>query len=135
MAIDALPYKKNTAYQQYEKKNIDRELKKAFVGFNQMEYHTVRTGNWGGGAFNGDKIQKFIIQVIACAEAGKKMVYCCFAPEDIKIFPRVYKFCVDKTVKNLYDTLMEGKSEEQLRDLIGVRRLFVGSDGKGFKFF
>lgn len=53
----------------------------AFIGF----YHTlqtlapaVATGNWGCGAYNGDKKLKSLLQLIVCCIAKRPMVYFTF---------------------------------------------------------
>ena len=58
VAIDALYYRDPS--KQYQLKNIQRDLLKAYTGFysygqSQSTAFPVTTGNWGCGAFNGDK--------------------------------------------------------------------------------
>jgi len=58
VAIDAIFFRDRT--EQYSMDKIDRELFKAFIGFSPIggtsEYHfPIATGNWGCGAFNGDR--------------------------------------------------------------------------------
>jgi poly(ADP-ribose) glycohydrolase len=50
---------------QYHMKNVDRELLKAYTSFRPLgegpDYEFgIATGNWGCGAFNGDKYLKGI---------------------------------------------------------------------------
>lgn len=52
MAIDALHFPKNNL-EQFSYKLINRELWKAYTGFNIPEKLKIVTGNWGCGAFNG----------------------------------------------------------------------------------
>ena len=56
--MDAIFFREKT--KQYEMANVDRELLKAYTSFypqvERSEYHyPIATGNWGCGAFNGDK--------------------------------------------------------------------------------
>ena len=58
VAIDAMYFRDPSS--QYNMKYVKRELNKAFAGFytrRQTSDHAfpVATGNWGCGAFNGDK--------------------------------------------------------------------------------
>lgn len=55
-AIDALSYGNVTYVNQFEKSAIDREILKAYCGFNFKNKFVKRvvTGNWGCGAFGGN---------------------------------------------------------------------------------
>jgi len=58
VAIDAIYFRDPSA--QYNMKYIKRELIKAYIGFySQGQSHStsfpIATGNWGCGAYNGDK--------------------------------------------------------------------------------
>jgi poly(ADP-ribose) glycohydrolase len=58
VAIDAIYYRDPTI--QYQMKYIKRELSKAYIGFyshgqSQSTSFPIATGNWGCGAFNGDR--------------------------------------------------------------------------------
>lgn len=72
-AIDAIPFGGANQNYQYEKGFIDREIKKAFCGFNfkNAQVKRVVTGNWGCGAFGGNLQMKFLIQWLACSAADK----------------------------------------------------------------
>lgn len=50
--------------------NIDREIRKAFIGFSSKQFTKVWTGLWGCGAFCGDAAVKLIILWIAASKAG-----------------------------------------------------------------
>lgn len=54
IAIDAVPYGHHKR-KQFDKPAVDRELTKAIVGFEGGDWTTIATGNWGCGAFGGDK--------------------------------------------------------------------------------
>jgi hypothetical protein len=57
---------------QLQSEHINRDINKARAAFCNHEIHKVATGNWGCGAFGGDPVIKFIIQVIAATLAGKE---------------------------------------------------------------
>ena len=84
---------------------INRELHKAFVWFNQDGFKTIRTGNWGAGAFSGDRRLKFIIQAIVCTYLKKDMVYICFDKTGKSTLTSVLQSCKGKTIKELYAKL------------------------------
>ncbi|KAL5969867.1 Poly ADP-ribose glycohydrolase [Taenia solium] len=75
-AIDALPFARDTP--QFEGKYIRRELDKAYSGFTDLlaPYralpNVVVSGHWGCG----------LIQMMACAQAGKSLAYCTFSDDD-----------------------------------------------------
>ena len=113
VAIDATNYTSGTN-NQYSRKSIDRELHKALVGFDQPAFHTIQTGNWGGGAFGGDIRLKFIVQAMVCAHLGKDMVYSCFEETDMTTLIPVLNYCGGKTIGALYDTLASLSSRADL---------------------
>jgi len=84
-AIDARPFGHYNKLDQFTKFWINRELLKAYVGFNLKApgVTSVTTGNWGCGAFGGDVRIKFIIQWLACSLAGKTMIYCPFGESEV----------------------------------------------------
>lgn len=104
VAIDAFDFGNNPETQ-YNKRAIDRELTKAYAGFNQEGYTHIRTGNWGSGAFGGDNRLKLIIQLLACTVANKKMVYCCFERADDTRLRPVLRYCDGKTVAAVYNEI------------------------------
>ena len=70
---------------QFSQESITRELTKAHaafypwpVGDSASPLPPIATGNWGCGAFGGNKALKACIQLLACALAGRPMVYCTF---------------------------------------------------------
>ncbi|KAL7059132.1 hypothetical protein AAHC03_013892 [Spirometra sp. Aus1] len=69
---------------QFEKPFIQRELNKAYIGFTDIAapYQrlpaTVVSGHWGCGAYRGNKALKALIQLMACAQAGKALAYSTF---------------------------------------------------------
>lgn len=109
---------------QYTIKSMKRELVKAYTCFRIPEGVTdaksaIATGNWGCGAFNGNKqlkgnknlqrsmIEMFllaIIQLIAASKAGRPLVYLTFRDQNlVTSFSEVYDYLVREkaTVKDL----------------------------------
>nr|CDS19301.1 polyADP ribose glycohydrolase [Echinococcus granulosus] len=85
-AIDALHFSRGTS--QFDGKSIRRELDKAYCGFTDLLAphralpNVVVSGHWGCGVFKGDKELKCLIQMMACAQAGKSLAYCTFSDDD-----------------------------------------------------
>ena len=80
-AIDALIVRKYT--EQFRPYSLRRELDKALAGLLKGDFDTdsclaVATGNWGCGAFGGDKSLKAVIQLMAAAVAGRDVIYFTF---------------------------------------------------------
>jgi len=95
VAIDALVI--SQFYSQFEKELIDRELNKAYVGFfedttaDKTPLIPISSGNWGCGAFRGDKQLKSILQWIAASAANRDLIYYTFDnntdfPRDLRNF-------------------------------------------------
>jgi poly(ADP-ribose) glycohydrolase len=89
VAIDAIPaaWLPGGASYQFEEAAILREVSKAYCGFSfQVVGDTsggtsrvpVATGNWGCGAFGGNKELKTLIQWMACSQANREMLYYTF---------------------------------------------------------
>lgn len=83
VAIDATRFGKPE--EQFKPQMLLRELNKAYVGFFRRPSEdflgpltAIATGNWGCGAFGGDKRLKFLLQLMACSEAKRDMVYYTF---------------------------------------------------------
>ena len=102
VAIDALNY---TNKNHNNKGDIDRELHKAYVGFNQAEFTTIRTGSWGSGAFRGDN------------RLNKKMVYSCFENTDGPTLKGILFACLGKQNKDVYSMLLKIDSHAKLTKL------------------
>ena len=75
VVMDAIKF--NGLGEQFTERNILREVNKAFLGFSEGGQKII-TGKWGCGAFKGDPQLKFLIQWMACSEAGKRMKFCSF---------------------------------------------------------
>ena len=99
-AIDAVCYAMENSMIQFDREHVDREILKAYAGFNfdGVESNTVVTGNWGCGAFRGDVRTKFLIQWIACSLAKKHMIYCPFGQrknlEEPQIIDKISKMTI-----------------------------------------
>lgn len=75
-AIDA------ATHGQFARAAVLRDYNKAFVAFTHARAHapphcpvTVSTGSWGCGAFGGDRLLKFLQQVLAASAAGITLAY------------------------------------------------------------
>ncbi|KAJ3178017.1 hypothetical protein HDU87_003794 [Geranomyces variabilis] len=92
VAIDARPYGPRTAGTQYTPQEMERELRKAYVGFapspcvesaNGAEDRSpIATGNWGCGAFGGDAQLKALLQFMAAACHRRAITYFAFGNAD-----------------------------------------------------
>lgn len=72
---------------QFERPSVDRELKKAFVAFDQVlggRNQSIATGHWGCGVFFGFRDLKFCLQLLAAAQAQRDLVYC-LCTEDLAL--------------------------------------------------
>jgi poly(ADP-ribose) glycohydrolase len=76
LEIDATRYTEKNKNEQYNYKDILREIKKVILGFKSCNSDTITTGNWGCGAFLGDRKLKFLIQLYAATVTKKKLIYC-----------------------------------------------------------
>lgn len=105
LAIDAIDYRFMSPIKQYSFEHKMRELKKAFVGFEGNK--RIATGQWGCGAFMGDKELKAIIQIIAASEANCTLIYNII---DDDIFAHrlelLIKYISDMRVSELYAILL-----------------------------
>lgn len=85
VAIDALNF--YAASDQYKEELIRRELDKAYVGY-YHELNTpapgIATGNWGCGAFGGNKRLKALIQLMVCCVTCRPMAYFTFGDKELR---------------------------------------------------
>jgi len=125
VAMDAIRF--NNSYDQFMMRNIDRELNKAFVAFQNRHVDSlqaVATGNWGCGAFGGDPRVKLLLQLMAAAEAGRDVVYFTFGDSSlVRDGGEMYKFLVKEklTVGDLYKLIKRFSSN---RRQLGGEELF-----------
>ena len=122
--MDAIYYQDPLA--QYSIENMSREVFKAYTCFRipkslQQSMFGIATGNWGCGAFNGDRHVKgtnrsslicvllhlfplAIIQLMAASEAGRPLIYITFRHRTLaESFWEVYKYLTNQqaTVRDL----------------------------------
>ncbi|EPB77284.1 poly glycohydrolase [Ancylostoma ceylanicum] len=126
-AIDALPFYEMHENFQYTKENIDRELNKAYAGFmsSLKEARPVATGNWGCGAFGGNKKLKSLIQMLAAAKAGRAMIYCTFNDKHfessmIKQYEKLVG--MNATIGAVYKALLSYDKERKQNPRLSVYR-------------
>ncbi|CAF3995313.1 unnamed protein product [Rotaria sordida] len=98
-------------------KIVERELLKAYTGFRPMgqgpEYEFgIATGNWGCGAFNGDRQMKAIIQLMAASVAKRPLIYAAYG--DKKDESRIGK-CASETSERWAN--ISAHIDEQIMDL------------------
>ncbi|KAI6192063.1 Poly(ADP-ribose) glycohydrolase-like [Aphelenchoides bicaudatus] len=113
IAIDAIRYTRPE--KQFIRALIDREIRKAYVGFAVKlpdELRVIATGNWGCGAFNGNLQLKFLIQLIAASVAGRSLHYFTFG--DKKLIEKIRWFLNKLEEQNvsfnlLYKRMIEGR--------------------------
>ena len=143
VAIDAIYFRDRST--QYHIKCIKRELTKAYTGFyNRGQTRDcsfpIATGNWGCGAFNGDrqlkgmKLIRFlihfpllclaIIQLIAASETVRPLIYAAYGDKTlVESFSMVYDYLIAQraTVRDLYRYLQQysnGHSRSAFFDFI-----------------
>ncbi|KAL0268591.1 UNVERIFIED_CONTAM: hypothetical protein PYX00_010463 [Menopon gallinae] len=98
---------------QYVENKIIRELNKAYTGFQQTDLSRgipLATGNWGCGAFRGDPQLKFLIQLIACSQAGRRILYLTYGNFNLKnSIQSMYNFLKERqiSVGTLYRIIRE----------------------------
>lgn len=131
VAMDAISYSHSGPAQQFKRYNILRELNKAYSGFtsgvtgDDPLNHTlipVATGNWGCGAFKGDKPLKTLIQWLAASRAGRTLKYYTFG-KDTSLSRRqvdiTRKLLREKmTVGRLYEILVADSRAKDMFDYV-----------------
>lgn len=129
VAMDAIAFYNRSI--QYKIPNMKRELIKAYTCFRIPAASTdpksgIATGNWGCGAFNGNKQLKgtsiftlksvkssiilAIIQLIAASQAGRPLVYLTFRDQNLVLsLHKVYEYLFNEkaTVKDLCTYLQQ----------------------------
>mmetsp|Transcript_24235 Transcript_24235/g.33983 ORF Transcript_24235/g.33983 Transcript_24235/m.33983 type:complete len:479 (+) Transcript_24235:60-1496(+) len=112
---------------QFKQMPFDRDLNKAYIAFSKTPHeehianncnsnapepnldNTIATGNWGCGAFGGDKHLKFIQQLMAASEAERELEYYTFNDEKLsESLTEIYDFLVANqvTVGQLYQACL-----------------------------
>ena len=128
IAIDAI-YSRMQKSKNDLKKEINRDIHKAFVGFSFANDEplpkTIATGNWGCGAFNGNHELKFIQQLIAASLVKlDRLDYYTFDDKNTLFIKNYYKNILNKynNVKALYDALIKVSdySENYIANLLSI---------------
>lgn len=131
IAIDATPFMDDSfdrVFQepphedvQFQKKSILRELNKAYSGFtcriagddlSAGKMAPVATGNWGCGAFGGNRQLKCIIQWLAASRAGRAVKYYTFRDKQFSHEQaKIIELCLagEVTIGKLYELLVSNK--------------------------
>ncbi|CAF0916166.1 unnamed protein product [Rotaria sp. Silwood1] len=139
VAMDAIAFHNRST--QYTIKNMKRELIKAYTCFRVPAAVTdqksgVATGNWGCGAFNGNKQLKAMIQLIAASQAGRPLVYLTFRDQNL-----VMSFHKDETLNIIeqwrkrlelkYKLIIHGHEDDEARGVgYGKNRAVQYSSGR-----
>lgn len=111
VAIDAILFPTKVFKNQTEKRNFDREINKAYVGFQRSQVDLnpgIATGNWGCGAFNGDPRLKAVIQWMAASQAQRDVHYFTFNDRRVNDLEDFIQKAEPKglTVSDLYNAIM-----------------------------
>ena len=104
-------------HDEFSPQMIERDINKAYVAFSANtsmdkadEKSPVASGNWGCGAFGGNKELKTLIQWLAASMAGRPLHYHTFgSPQLAKEQQEIVKLLHDKscTVGELYKCVIE----------------------------
>ena len=119
IAIDAVPCLSYYNYSNQNKEDINRDIHKAYVGFNIIKLDseqniekTIATGNWGCGAFGGNHILKFLQQWLAATLAGiQRLDYYTFGVKEMEAVNQNLEKMKNyfKTAKDLYKYILDNK--------------------------
>ena len=144
IAIDA-SIQETDFFGNFEKKEIKRDIRKAFVGFNLVNFEnekneekSIGTGNWGCGVFGGDHELKFFQQWIAASFAGiERLDYYTFGEKEMKyIIQKIDKIKLKyKEAYKLYAKLISNKlSSGKVAKIIYKDNSEQNEDNKCFCF-
>ena len=103
--------------------NFDND-NKGVIDMNRMEGYqtTISTGYWGCGAFGGDKVLKFLQQVLAAKMAGVTLDFSTYNEEDsMNFFNQILSIIVEKeiTVATLFHICNQFKDRNQSGEQFG----------------
>ena len=87
---------------------LQADMNKAFVGFSGCDpTKYIATGHWGCGAFGGDAALKSVVQLLACSEAQRELIYVMFG-EPIDGFEEFYQRLIELNieVRDVYNGLI-----------------------------
>lgn len=120
VAIDAIPaaWLPGGASYQFKDEAILRETCKAYCGFSFSDIPSdegqklspVATGNWGCGAFGGNKRLKTLIQWMSTSQAGRTLHYYTFSDKGLSEKQEIMKACLLEskvTVGQLFSFLVD----------------------------
>jgi len=107
---------------QFRPRPFLRDLEKAYCAFfspNKTDLPNLATGNWGCGAFGGDKHLKTVQQILAATEAGRDILY--FTFKDAKLEATIQEFLnileqKQVTVGQLFLAYLDNISEYEYGD-------------------
>lgn len=130
IAIDAISYSRSGPARQFERHDILRELNKAYCGFTArvtgddprtQSLIPAATGNWGCGAYKGDKTLKTLIQWLAASRAGRTVKYYTFkdnslSKRQIEITQKLLH--ENMTVGRLFDILVSDSRPKDMFDYV-----------------
>ena len=128
VAIDAIPaaWLPQGAHYQFKDEAVLRELGKAFCGFSFDVIGdgvdgkaSVATGNWGCGAFGGNKELKTLVQWMAASQAERDIIYYTFRDHTLgEQQEEVVEKCQEAkvTVGQLFNILTEAEMWPTIRE-------------------
>lgn len=121
VAIDALNYR--NYQEQFNEKNLVRDLNKAYVGFSnnrKNDVQPVATGFWGAGAFQGHPIKSALIQFMICCVTRRNLIFYTFGDEVAEVeVAEIFNFLSIKkvTVKKLFNILKHFKNSPKVSEV------------------
>jgi len=114
VALDAYNFGMNHLTQ-YSEELVLRELNKAYTGFFHplnVNPTPIATGNWGCGAFGGDKQLKSIIQLLAASQTQRDIYYYTFDDDNFaNELKSIYEILTqyNATIGDIYKSIEEYK--------------------------
>ena len=135
VAIDAIPaaWLPGGASYQFKKEAILREVCKAYCGFSfdvvgdtagGKSRVPVATGNWGCGAFGGNKELKTLVQWMAGSQAGRDIIYYTFRDKNLSDRQKEVVECLE-TAKVSVGQLFQLLIDENLIEKITNKGVFA----------
>ena len=129
VAIDAIPaaWLPGGASYQFKSDAILRETCKAYCGFSFSDVPSdaggsrspVATGNWGCGAFGGNKLLKTLVQWMSASQADRSLCYYTFGDTGLSEKQEKMKECLLEakvTVGQLFGVLAEEDFADKARE-------------------
>lgn len=108
LAMDASVQFDPNERNQFTNLGFSRDLVKASIGFmgcrKVLRNNLIVTGHWGGGVFGGNKILKFLQQLIAAVLNDCKLTYCSFGDKiSFNIMQKILNVCSTLENHNVQD--------------------------------